>query len=262
GQELQRRLEKVFEMGLNMLIEQNLILQDFKSEEGDIPDKMVDDQIEKQIATKFSNDRTAFLKWLEEEKQSSFNEYRKQVKEDLTVMILRRREVISKVAIPPTTVRKVYEEQKSQFVRPEEVLIRMIVLKPGAEAGDADEVARKAQVILNRLENNDDFANLAKSFSTSTSAAKGGAYDWKKPSSFRKEIADAINELSPGDFSPTLKIGESLYIIKLEERKLASAVPFDQLKDKIENQIRRTEEDRLYKAWIDRLKKNHHVKIF
>ena len=55
---------------------------------------------------------------------------------------------------------------------------------------------------------------------------------------------------------------DELYILKVEAKKSAAVTPFEEAQQSIEKELRKTEEDRLYKAWIQRLKDKYYVKVF
>jgi parvulin-like peptidyl-prolyl isomerase len=71
-----------------------------------------------------------------------------------------------------------------------------------------------------------------------------------------------VASLRPDEISEVIPIGEEYYIVKLDARKPASIVPFDEVRSQIEQSLRKEEEDRLYKAWISRLRKRYHVMVF
>ena len=56
--------------------------------------------------------------------------------------------------------------------------------------------------------------------------------------------------------------GDELYILRLEGRKEASVTPFEQVAKEIEDDLKKQENERLYTAWIARLKKKYYVKVF
>ena len=71
---------------------------------------------------------------------------------------------------------KYYNEHKSEFVRPETVVLREIfVSTEGKPAADIPALRKKAEGLRDRvLKNGDDFGEMAKHFSDSTTAQQIG----------------------------------------------------------------------------------------
>ena len=65
------------------------------------------------------------------------------------------------------------------------------------------------------------FQDLAKKYSISPSAQKGGEVGWIKPNQYSKEVMDALKLMGPGDVSTPLKTKEGYLIILMLDRKYA-----------------------------------------
>jgi parvulin-like peptidyl-prolyl isomerase len=261
GVDLQLKMEQAFEAGLNSMIERALILESFEEEEGQIPEKLVDDHIKQIIQDRFGNDRAAFLKTLEEE-QLTTAEWREQIKEGLIIMLLRRREVIDRVQVSPTAVRKAYENDRDKYFQPAKVHLRMIVLQKGESEEDHEVKRREAENILAKLKAGEDFALLARSVSEGSKAVRGGDWGWMQPGELREELAEVAGRLETGAVSDVIEAGESYYILKVEARKNEAMIPFEEVKAKIEKELIDAQEEKLYQDWIARLKNQNYVRIY
>lgn len=260
GYELQTKLQGVYTNTLNRLIEQALILEDYKAQGGNLPDRFVDDQTSTIINDKFHNDRAAFLEALAQERMT-MDEWREQTKNRVIVSLMNRKEVMERVQVSPRAIRDLYDARVEQFRIPEQVHVRMIVLHQGATASDQKVKREEAEKVRARLLKGDDFADVAKSVSEGAKASEGGDNGWMKPDDFRKEIADAIKTVEPGRISDVIEAGDEFYIIKVEERKAASIRPFEEVRGQLEEEVRQSEEDRLYKDWMKRLRNKYYVNI-
>lgn len=261
GPELEAKLKEAFRMGLNALIERSLILEEFAALGGELPDRIIDDQTSQVIAERFHNDRAEFLKALAEERVT-LDEWREQTKNRLIVNILRRREVTDRVMVSPRAVRELYESRREKYLLPEQVQLRTIVLHQGATPEDQAAKRAEADGLRAKAMGGDDFAALAKSSSEGSKAAEGGDMGWVEPKALRPELAQAVARLEAGGISDVIDAGEEFYILKVEARKNESIVPFDEARPAIEEELRRKEEDRLFKAWIGRLRNKYYVKIY
>ena len=83
------------------------------------------------------------------------------------------------------------------------------------------------------------FDEIAKKSSKDTgSAENGGDLDWAKPSSYVPEFAAALQKLKPGEMTDTpVKTQFGYHIIKLEEVRPAQFPAYDEVKDKLKQQM-------------------------
>ncbi len=260
GEDLEQKMEAAYREGLDALIERALILEEFAALGGNIPDRAVDDQINVMINERFKNDRIAFLEALAEDRMT-LDDWREETRNRLIVNLMRRREIIDRVNISPRAVRELYDSRSSQYQVPEQIRLSMIVLHRGATADDRAVKKNEAEQIRKKLLAGSDFAATAKSSSEGYKAAEGGDQGWMDPKTLRKELADVVAALEPGRISEVIETDDDFYILKVEAKKSASIIPFDSLRARIEEELRKAEELKLYKAWIERLKRKFYVKI-
>jgi parvulin-like peptidyl-prolyl isomerase len=71
-----------------------------------------------------------------------------------------------------------------------------------------------------------------------------------------------VAQLEPGRVSEVVEAGDDLYLLKVEARKNASITSFDEARKGIEKELRMAEEERLYKAWIERLRRKFYIKVY
>ena len=159
-------------------------------------------------------------------------------------------------------MREVYDASIDKYRTPAQIKLRMIALHKGTTEEDQAAKLGEAEHIRERLLAGEDFGEVAKASSEGIKAAKGGDMGWVEPGSLRPELADAANGLEPGRISEVIPTQDELYILKVEAKKSAAVTPFEEAQQSIEKELRKTEEDRLYKAWIQRLKDKYYVKVF
>lgn len=262
GRELAAQLEETYQRVLDAMIEEALILEEFEKREGAIPSQVVDEQIQAIVVDRFEGDRGAFLRQLATE-GISMEEWRQDVRDRLAVMALRREEVLPHVVISPRQIRDAYEKRLEDFREPARIHVRMIVLRRPEDASDGEDPAKaRAQELHDRLSRNEDFETLAQTYSEDARAARGGDWGWIDPGILRAELAEAVDRLEPNAFSEPVETPEAWYLIKLEGRREPKIIPFSEVRDKLADELQRAEEERIYRAWIDRLRARHHVRIF
>lgn len=261
GEELEAKVVEAFEKGRESLIERALILEEFASQQGNLPDRAIDSRVQEIIRNRFNNDRAAFLATLAEERITLEN-WREQIKEQLIVAILRQQEVTDKVVVSPGVVRNLYDETLDKYRNPEEVSIRLIVLHQGHSEEETWIKREQAQQVLERAKTGEDFGTLAKTKSEGRKADQGGDWGWVEPGILRPELRERLKHLVPGEVSDVIDTGDKFYIMKLEAKKNASVTPFEKVQEELTNELRQAEAHRLYSAWVGRLKKKHYVETY
>ncbi len=259
GRELSARLEEAYEDILNSMIENALILEAFKEREGEIPRQLVDEHIDGIIAERFDGDRGAFLNQLSAEGISK-EEWRQDVRDRLAVMLLRNEEVTPRVVLSPRRVRREYERRLDEFTESGGTRLRMITIHREATEEHPDPAALAASV-WEQATDDGDFQELARTYSQDGRAARGGDWGWIEPDILRKELADVAGTLEPGQTSDVIETDDAFYILYVEARRPETVTPFAEVRDELEQELRRAEERRVYQSWINRLRNRHHVHV-
>src|ERR1700745_2492532 len=89
GQELIDKIKETRLAVLNDLVNRQLILQEFKKKEYQLPDYVVEEQVQEIIKDEFGGDRQAFVRTLQAQGYS-LNKFRDKEKEKITVQVMRQ----------------------------------------------------------------------------------------------------------------------------------------------------------------------------
>lgn len=124
-----------------------------------------------------------------------------------------------------------------------------------------------AQKVLQKINDGEDFADLAKQYSLDGSATNGGDVGWDFMSSFVPEYQNALNDLSKGRVSPIIKSQFGYHIIKCTDtfnldknEKIAyEDIPQDIL-DSIMDLMHKQLSAQKFSAYLDELKQNADIK--
>ena len=101
---------------------------------------------------------------------------------------------------------------------------------------DSEDDAKK---LIAQIKAGAKFEDLAKKNSKDTgSAENGGDLDWAKPASYVPEFSAALQALKPGQMTDTpVKTQFGYHIIKLEDTRTAQFPSYDEVKDKVKQQM-------------------------
>ncbi len=261
GAELAERVEAAFTNSLEALIERELILDAFRRMQGTIPDNVVNSRMDEIERTRFNGSRAELLKALEAE-GLTMDEWRESLRSTMIISYMREREVEDKIMVSPQAVRDAYESKIEEYRVPDQVELRLIALNRGQTPEEQAVKLKQAGEIRQRLLDGQDFAALASQVSEGIKAEDGGYWGWVDPTTRRPELAAAIKTLEPGGISPVVAADDMLYIVKLEGRRAAAQLPFEEVQDKIRDELRRQQAKQLYDEWIKRLKRDAYIRRF
>jgi parvulin-like peptidyl-prolyl isomerase len=263
GDELRDRLQEAYTNALQDLIATKLIMKAYEADTK-INKEAVAKHVEKResdfIQERFGGDRPAFIKTLKDE-HMSLEEWRKRMRERVVVGLMRNREVESQSVVSPREVRQVYDSNPSKYSRPERIKLRVILIHGSTNETDRAIRFKQAQDTVSKLKAGEDFADQARRVSEDGKAQTGGDWGWMEPTDLRQELARGVAGTAAGAICGPLEVDGGYYILKVEERQTAGAVPFDEVCVAIEKDLRRKEIRRLFELWITRLKKDAYIQI-
>ena len=250
GAELEQKVQEEFERVRDRLVESELILVAFEMQGGTLPDRAIEDHVNSVIHERFNNDRSAFLEALAKERLT-FAEWRKQMKDQLIVQIMRQREVSAKILIAPYDLQQAYDHQRDAYARPERVRLRTLALPADTPPANAPRIRQLF------VDGKNTFAQAA---------AKGATLqddgEFIETASLTPAIRDAIADLAPGGISAPVDVEGTVYLIELVAREPAGLQPLEEVAPDLEKELRRAEFERLNKVWIDSLRAKYYVQIF
>jgi peptidyl-prolyl cis-trans isomerase SurA len=260
GEELQAKLRKAYGDTLNSLVEQRLILDAYERQPMKLPEWAPDQRVDQIIHEKFDGDRSALLQQLAAE-GLTFDEWRKEVENYLVTGVMRREHVEQYVHVAPSAVEAQYAADVDRYTIPAKAKLRMILVEKDAASEDHRERRERAEAALARLQAGADFVDVAREVSADSRAAEGGDWGWVELSMLRLEVAHAVRDLEAGETTPLIETQDGFYIVKCEGRQQQRARPFEEVRSSIERDLERAESERLYEAWISRLKSQASVRI-
>jgi peptidyl-prolyl cis-trans isomerase SurA len=194
----------------------------------------------------------------------TWEDYRKQVREDLQKVQLINREVRGKVSITPEDVQRYYDAHRDEYSTPAAVTISHIVLRApnNATPEQIDEITSRAQAIYARLKDGADFAELAREYSEDAAAADGGRLGTFKKGEMLEELERVVDKLKPGQFSEPIQTRIGIQIVRLDERTVSGYQPVEQLADGIKEQLYSKAMEERYERFLrEDVRQRHHVEF-
>jgi peptidyl-prolyl cis-trans isomerase SurA len=190
----------------------------------------------------------------------SFEDFKNNIRNQLLQQEVIRHEVGSKIIMDHAQVQKYYEDHKSEFVRPEQVTLREIfVSTEGKPESETPALRKKADDLLQRVKNGEDFGELAKHFSDGSTARQGGDLGKFEHGQLAANIEQAVFSLKRMQTTDVIPTKTGFLILQVGEHYEAGQQP----EDKVDNEIT----DRLYnerlrpglRAYLETLREDSYV---
>jgi peptidyl-prolyl cis-trans isomerase C len=162
------------------------------------------------------------------------------VRRGLSVQKFIDAEVAAQVELAPDAGRNYYDANLNQMQQPEQVHVQhiLVLADQQASAEDRTKARQKAESILQRASDGEDFATLARDNSEDTgSAQRGGDLSWISPGQTVPPFEAAAFALQPGELSGVVESQFGYHIIRAEERRDASVLPFEQVSPQIRQML-------------------------
>jgi peptidyl-prolyl cis-trans isomerase SurA len=256
-QDYERDLQKAERDSLEVLKERQLILHEFKSAGYDLPEKVIDDEIQRMIRSSYG-DRVHLINSLKEQGMT-FEKYRERLRDQVIEDAMRHKNIASEIIISPHKVEAYYQEHLETFKLEDQVKLRTIVLNKSPDP-TAPQAHKMAEEILAKLADGASFADLALLYSQDAQRRQGAKLFDK--SQLRKELADVAFSLKPGQHSEVIETPEACWLLLVEEVQPAHHRPLAEVREQIEKDLQSQERSRLQKQWIGRLHKKTFVLDF
>ena len=266
GAELERKVEEMRISAIKDLIDRQLILQEFKKlqEKGaSIPEYVIDDRVQAIIRQEFGGDRSAFVRTLQAQ-GFTLTRFKEIERDKVIIQAMRQQKVENDFIISPTQIQVYYDKNKTAYATPEQVKLRMIVIREGS-SGDVPEVGSKkdlAEEIRQKVASGAEFDRMAQMYSEDeTTQQAGGDWGWIERNTLNEELTNVAFSLRAGEVSPVVNIENTYYILKVEARKNAAVKPITDVRDEIEKNLIQQERMKAQQRWLETLRKKAYIKI-
>jgi len=145
--------------------------------------------------------------------------YREQLRKELSMQILRQRDVIARINVSPREIDQFIERQKKMPSAASEYDVShiLIAVPQAATPEELDEATRKADEVYQKATSGEDFSRLAVQYSNSQTALEGGHLGKRKGSELPTFLGEMIAGMKAGDVTKPLRTPSGFHIVKLNE---------------------------------------------
>lgn len=155
------------------------------------------------------------------------------------------RETLKGITVSDEEIQKYYDENQKQFVQGETVKAKHILT-------DSED---KCTEIFNMIQNEEKtFEDAAKEFSTCPSKERGGDLGEFARGQMVKEFEDAAFDAEIGHVVGPVKTQFGYHLIKVEEKKDATVIKIDEVKETIKRALTQQKQNKAYNDKVKELK--------
>jgi peptidyl-prolyl cis-trans isomerase C len=260
GDYLEDTRKKLTQQATEAVIVETLIGEQMKKHNIVVTEQEIEDYITRMAARE--NMTVDDLKALVNSGKRTYEQWKQQMQFDKIIGVLKlaQMEGFGTADVNEADALAFYEQNKAHYEQPEQVRASHILIKPdtsdpNVDPNVADAAAlQKAQGLLAQVKAGADFAQLAKENSACASAAQGGDLGFNTRESWIQPFSDAAFALQIGQVSDVVKTRYGYHIIKVTDRKEASLIPFDQVKDQITKMLQGKREMELGSKYVKSLR--------
>jgi len=145
--------------------------------------------------------------------------YREQMRQQLTIGLLRQRDVLQRIVVTPREIDQFLAKQTSQPAADEEYNVShiLIAVPPNATPTQIAQAQQRANDVYQRASKGEDFGKLAVAYSNSEDALEGGSLGWRQGSELPTFLTSLILSLKPGEVGAPLRTPTGIHIVKLNQ---------------------------------------------
>ena len=184
-----------------------------------VSDSELDETIQR-IADENNLSLQAFYVALEED-GVNFNKFRNDVRDEVIMVRLREREVNSRVNVTDGEIDNFLRTQQTSAIGNDEYLIAHILVRvpEHIDALQIEERRKRAELVLAKLEEGTEFAQIAAEYSDADDAMRGGVMDWRPVAQMGPRFAELLTAMEPGELTPIIQSPVGFHVLKLLDRR-------------------------------------------
>lgn len=253
------RRDEIYRKVLDELVNYTLLKQEAKARNFTATDAEVETQM--QSMRQAARSEEAFNKALAERKMT-VEKLKADAKVEIAIAKMMNAQVATLTEATDAEAKDFYDKNPDKFTQPESVRASHILIM----TKDLDEAGKKAarakiDGVLKRAKAGEDFAALAKENSGDGSASQGGDLGFFPRGRMVPAFDQAAFALKPGEISEVVTSEFGYHIIKLTEKKVGSAVPFEEVKPQVLEYLTNQKKQQRVDSFIDEAKKRAKIEV-
>ena len=189
----------------------------------------------------------------------TLDDLRRVMERQILINQVQQIEVLGTVTLTEVEAREHYEANIAQYTAPATVTMREILIRVpeglgGAGVAADDQARRDAEEARQRVLDGEEFELIAIAVSDAASKANGGLIGPIDVSLLSGTLLDALDRIDVGDVTEPIRTSLGYQVLKLETRTQPEPTPFEEVRDRISENVFNDRRLAEYARYLDRLR--------
>jgi peptidyl-prolyl cis-trans isomerase SurA len=245
---------------LRNLIDQSLLVQRAKD-----MGMSVEPEVIKQLDQIRIENKLASMEALEKgvtESGVNWEDFKNNIRSGLLTKKVIGSEVGSHINVPKEEIQKYYDAHKQEFEKPEQVALRAIeVNTAGKSDADVVDLKKKAETALKRVQDGEDFGEIAKRFSDGATAKQGGFLGVYKRGELSKQLEDTVFKMKRNDLTDVMETKQGFLVMQVMEHYDEGEQPLSKVESEISNKLYEEHLEPALRDYLKTLREESYVVI-
>jgi peptidyl-prolyl cis-trans isomerase C len=245
---------------LDNLIAEELLFQESRELGITIEEPAVAQEIEKMKA-RFPDDE-AYQKALAAS-QMSEDQLHERIQRRMAIRQLVDEQIVAKIRVPEEERRAFYDDHPDFFQHPEQVKASHILIQVEASAEESQKASARQKIawIQQKLNDGEDFAEMARQHSEGPSKTNGGDLGYFGRGRMAKPFEEAAFALKVGDVSDIVETRFGYHLIKVTDRRDEGLLPFAEVEAQIGQYLKQQQTPPAIQEHIQNLRQTASVEV-
>lgn len=260
GPKLREAIKNSRKVTANSLIEQKLVLNEFKQKQFQVPITIIEQRIDRIIRERSGGDREGFEKKLTKSGQT-MEELRETIKDNVAVELMLNQFVYRTTPATNEMISNYFQTNIKLWERPPSVNFSILLV---SEAGKTEAEHSERLNKVSEFLKTGTFEDAVTKYSEDTySKRKGGNLGWMAMPNVLKDFRPYLVKMKKGEISKVVNVGEKSYFLYLKDISGDAKVELTPvIKKQIKQRLRQQTERKQYKEFIDKLKAQSIITIY
>jgi peptidyl-prolyl cis-trans isomerase C len=187
-----------------------------------------------------------------------------QLREGMAIKYLIERRFEEGTSVSNEEAKAYYDGNPKDFLRPEQIQARHILIKVDPKAGKSEKAAARKKIdeVQAKLKKGEDFGALAKEFSEGPSSTKGGDLGWFERGRMVKPFEEEAFALKPGEASNVVETQFGYHLIEVIDKRPATKMAYADVKDRLQQYLKDIKVEKEVRIYVAELKEKAQVERF
>ena len=252
---------EIRQKAINQVVEEELIYQEAKRRGMVVPQATMQ-KVFASAKARFSSPQE--YQQYGKQVYGSVNEFERRLRRATLIEQFEHQEIELKSKPTEAAVRDIYEKNKKSFLRPESAWLQSISVNLPENASDEQKKMARKRIddILPQAraaKSYNEFGVLAERVSEDEYRINLGDHKWVHLVGLPAEITKTLESMQPGDISSVVEEPVGFTILRLNERRPAKQMAFEEVKDELRKQMEENAAQQKWASLQKQLKQNAHI---